>query len=174
MLPGLSLVFSLITTFVIVGNERWQIACRVAGDSDLPHHISFVNSLATPRGGTHVNNISDKIAKRLLDHMESIGKKNDLSFTLGSIKSSLVFIVFGHVPNPSFDSQTKEQLMTPAAVFEKDIPITEKFLKELINGSGIVDVLISAATLKQKSQLARSSKSKQQSKLQLPVKLSGF
>lgn len=51
-------------------NDRWEIAITVS-DSGHFQQVSFVNSIATTKGGTHV---SAALAK-VLDYLENICKK---------------------------------------------------------------------------------------------------
>jgi len=43
-----------------VVNERWEI-CATVGDAGQLSQVSFVNSICTYKGGSHVNYISDQI-----------------------------------------------------------------------------------------------------------------
>lgn len=52
-------------------NDRWEIAV-CASDGHF-QQISFVNSIATTKGGTHINCVTDQIVKHL---QEFIAKKH--------------------------------------------------------------------------------------------------
>lgn len=45
-------------------NNRWQLAVGTSEDGHF-HHVSFVNSINTPRGGTHVNYIADQLSNAI-------------------------------------------------------------------------------------------------------------
>jgi DNA topoisomerase-2 len=52
-------------------NERWEI-CISISDGE-PQQVSFVNSICTIRGGTHVTHASNAFVKAI---MEAVEKKN--------------------------------------------------------------------------------------------------
>ena len=48
------------------------------------------------------------------------------------VRAQLCVFVAGDLVNPTFDSQTKETLMTPAQEFSDSLSLTERFYKEVI------------------------------------------
>ncbi|CAG7852196.1 SubName: Full=Related to DNA topoisomerase II {ECO:0000313/EMBL:CCA67664.1} [Serendipita indica DSM 11827] len=46
-------------------NDRWEVAFTIS-DSGTFQQVSFANSIATIKGGTHVATVADQIAKSLL------------------------------------------------------------------------------------------------------------
>ena len=70
--------------------------------------FSFVNSLTTFRGGTHVNVVADQIARNLVQQINSKHSKVlDQPVTPMQVKSHMWLFVKCLIENPSFDSQTK-------------------------------------------------------------------
>lgn len=65
--------------------------------------VSFVNSIATSKGGTHVSYVSDQIVKALHDRIAK--KYPDLDTRPAHIKNHLFVFVSCLVQNPAFDSQ---------------------------------------------------------------------
>jgi DNA topoisomerase-2 len=114
--------------------ERWEIGAILTRDlhGDAPpdeRHISFVNGIATRRGGKHV----EYITKTVLTEFCAIAKrKAKLDLNNAMLKDSLVWFVNCTIVNPSFDTQTKETLTTPHAKFGSDPVITPKFYDQLI------------------------------------------
>ena len=51
--------------------DRWEVVVSIS-DGQFQQN-SFVNSIATTTGGTHVNHVADQIVKDLVDHVK---KKN--------------------------------------------------------------------------------------------------
>ena len=49
-------------------NERWQIG--ISTSSDKFEHFSFVNGIATPKGGKHVDYITKQITSKLSAHIK--------------------------------------------------------------------------------------------------------
>lgn len=97
-------------------------------------HLSFVNSLWTISGGTHVTRVSNRITKDLSDMSEK-GKKGKISETL--IRNRLHLFLRVTVIDPDFNSQSKEELKTPYSKFGMEITIPESFIKKLYGSSVI-------------------------------------
>ena len=49
-------------------NERWEVA--VAPSDKGYQQVSFVNSIATTKGGRHVDYVTDMVTKQLQEHMK--------------------------------------------------------------------------------------------------------
>ena len=99
---------------------RWEIGAILAShlysdEEELPEdkHISFVNGINTKKGGKHVENVTRKI---LTDFCE-VAKKKKVDIKPGQLKNSVVLFLNSTIVNPSFDSQSKEYLTTPAVEF---------------------------------------------------------
>jgi DNA topoisomerase-2 len=99
---------------------RWEVAAVLANqlyeEDSLPDekHISFVNGIATRKGGKHVDTVSRAV---LGDLCEVAAKKKKLTVKPGQLKDMVVFFVNATIVNPTFDSQTKDCLTTPATKF---------------------------------------------------------
>ena len=59
--------------------DRWEVA--VAASEDGFAQVSFVNSIATSKGGTHVNHVADQVVDRVLEHLKKKHKVQALSLT---------------------------------------------------------------------------------------------
>ena len=99
---------------------RWEIGAILAShlysdEEELPEdkHISFVNGIHTKKGGKHVESVGRKV---LTDFCELANKKK-VDIKPGQLKHSVVLFINSTIVNPSFDSQSKEYLSTPAAEF---------------------------------------------------------
>eukprot|EP01114_Cavostelium_apophysatum_P018499 TRINITY_DN5733_c0_g1_i1.p1 TRINITY_DN5733_c0_g1~~TRINITY_DN5733_c0_g1_i1.p1 ORF type:complete len:1490 (-),score=519.65 TRINITY_DN5733_c0_g1_i1:58-4527(-) len=136
-------------------NPRWQIGVGVSASGQFMQ-VSFVNSINTARGGTHVNYIADQIAKYLLEVVSK--KEKDLQLNVNHIKNQLAVFVNCLIENPAFDSQTKETLTTKISHFGSECVLKKSFLQEIVDKTGIVDYILSWARLKQQAELARKIK----------------
>jgi DNA gyrase subunit B len=78
---------------------------------------SFVNVIATPHGGTHVNGFERAVVRTLNDQLRAtrLLKNGDEPVTKEDVLEGLIAIVSVNVPEPQFEGQTKEVLGTPAA-----------------------------------------------------------
>jgi len=118
---------------------RWEIAAvltRHLHAESLPddRHISFVNGIFTRRGGKHV----DAVARGVLGTFcDGPGKKLDLK--PAQLKDAVTFFVNATITNPSFDSQAKETLTTPAAKFGSVFKVSDAFVTRLAKEGGLLD-----------------------------------
>jgi DNA topoisomerase-2 len=108
--------------------DRWDVGFAVSDGSF--NQVSFVNSIATYSGGTHVNYIADQIVEKLL---AIVNKKNKGGVKLKptQIKNHIFLFVNCHIENPAFTSQTKEQLTTKSSQFGSKPTLSDKFLKQI-------------------------------------------
>ncbi|XP_020212372.1 DNA topoisomerase 2 [Cajanus cajan] len=137
--------------------DRWEI-CASLSDGQF-QQVSFVNSIATIKGGTHVDYVTNQITSFVMNKVNK--KKKDANVKAHNVKNHLWVFVNALIDNPAFDSQTKETLTTRQASFGSKCDIPESMLKEVAN-SGIVDTLLSWADFKQSKDLKKSDGTKTQ------------
>eukprot|EP00945_MAST-04E_sp_MAST-4E-sp1_P003218 g3218.t1 len=146
-------------------NQRWEVGVTTSSDGDF-EQFSFVNSLTTFRGGTHVQLVTDQIAKYLAQQINrQHGKGLDNTITANQVKSHMRVFVNCLIENPSFDSQTKEFLETSARAFGSTCSFSAKFMKDVYDSSGIVERVVSWAKAKQQVNFVSQMKSVNRSKL---------
>jgi DNA topoisomerase-2 len=138
-------------------NERWEVAvaCSEIGFQQ----VSFVNSIATTKGGRHVDYIVDQLVKHLTD---LINKKNKSGTQVKpfQIKSHMWLFINCLVENPTFDSQTKENMTLQAKSFGSKCQMSEDFYKKLTK-SGLLEKIMTWLAFKEKTDLEKAgSKSK--------------
>jgi DNA gyrase subunit B len=77
---------------------------------------SFVNIIATPKGGTHVQGFDRALTKTFNDFLRAKGvlKKNEQDVFKDDIVEGLTAVVTVRMQEPQFEGQTKEVLGTPA------------------------------------------------------------
>lgn len=90
--------------------------------------VSFVNSICTSKGGTHVNYVADQLVGKI---MEAVKKKNK-TFPLKpfQVKNHMWLFINCQVENPAFDSQTKENMTLRASSFGSKCEFSEDFVKK--------------------------------------------
>lgn len=115
-------------------NARWEVAFAVSNGTF--NQVSFVNSIATTAGGSHVKYISDQIVQKLTDELSKKQKGKSAMIKRQEVKNNMFLFINCLVENPAFTSQTKEQLTTTVAKFggkptEKGI-ITDDFIKKIL------------------------------------------
>lgn len=109
-------------------HDRWDIGFAVSDGAF--NQVSFVNSIATYSGGTHVNYIADQIVDKLLAFVTK-KNKGGVKLNKSQIKNHIFLFVNCHIVNPAFTSQTKEQLTTKKSQFGSEVVLSDKFLKAI-------------------------------------------
>ncbi|KAI0013093.1 type II DNA topoisomerase [Xylariaceae sp. FL0662B] len=146
------------TTVILEDNKshpRWEIAFAVSDGSF--QQVSFVNNIATTTGGTHVNYIADQICESLLKTLNR--KKKGHSLKTAHIRNHIFIFINCLIENPSFNSQTKEQMTTKVSQFGSKCPLSEGFLKK-IGQTEAINNIISFADAKADKMLAKSDGNK--------------
>ena len=100
--------------------------------------ISFVNSVETKDGGSHVNNISWQIISYL---REKIKRKYRVDVKPAELKRHMFLFIDCVIINPAFSSQTKEKLITESKDFGCTHKLSEKVLKQILGSEIIQSVL---------------------------------
>ncbi|KAL5065118.1 hypothetical protein RYX36_026855 [Vicia faba] len=131
--------------------DRWEI-CVSLSDGQF-QQVSFLNSIATIKGGTHVDYITNQITAYIMNKVNK--KKKDAHVKAHTVKNHLWVFVNALIDNPAFDSQTKETLTTRQASFGSKCDVPESMLKD-VEKSGIVDTLLSWADFKQSKDLKKT------------------
>ena len=142
-------------------NDRWEIGVGPSSDGAL-QQVSFVNSICTAKGGTHVAYIADQIAARLAAPVKKKNKGEEVK--AAQIKNHLAVYVNALIVNPAFDTQTKETLTTKAKDFGSVCVVSDKMMRQ-IEASGIVDRILTWTRFKQTTELAKKSGGSKRSKL---------
>ncbi|KAL0429245.1 UNVERIFIED_CONTAM: DNA topoisomerase 2 [Sesamum radiatum] len=139
-------------------HDRWQI-CISRSEGQF-QQVSFVNGIATVKGGTHVDYVTNKITSHLVTVIKNKNKKNK-KFDLKphAVKNHLWVFVNALIDNPAFDSQTKETLTLRAASFGSSWDFSSKFLDKVAK-SDIMKNIEEWAEFKQKKDLKKTDGSK--------------
>jgi len=107
-------------------NDNWEITACASPDGTFKQ-VSMVNGICTINGGKHVDYIANKICKDLVKKIN--GKSG--SIKTSHVKSNLWVFINSLIVNPSFSTQTKEELTTPATKFGSKCDLSEDFIKKL-------------------------------------------
>ncbi|XP_014482998.1 PREDICTED: DNA topoisomerase 2 isoform X2 [Dinoponera quadriceps] len=143
-------------------NPRWEVAITLSDKGF--QQMSFVNSIATTKGGRHVDHVTELIVKQLI---ETLKKKNKAGVTIKpfQIKNHLWVFINCLINNPTFDSQTKENMTLQAKSFGSKCAFTDKFITS-VGKIGIVEAVLTWAKFKADSQLQKLGPKSKQRKLQ--------
>jgi DNA topoisomerase II len=107
--------------------------------------VSFVNGVYTMKGGKHVDYIMNQIIKKIVAY---IYQKKKIKVKPVTVKEQLMLFVNTIVENPSFDSQTKNYLNTPAAKFGVKCTVSDKFIDQIVKRLGVMEAAISLTEIK--------------------------
>jgi DNA topoisomerase-2 len=121
-------------------SDRWEVAAVLTRtlfedeDSHDERHVSFANGVNTKKGGKHV----DTVMKHVMGDFCELAKKKKIEIKPSQLKDSVLFFVSATIVNPSFDSQTKEYLTTPASKFGSNFKCSAK-LVEMLSKMGLLE-----------------------------------
>ena len=137
-------------------NDRWNIGVLYLPDNGYDQ-ISYVNCISTFKGGNHVKYVESDIIKKI---EEQILKKNkNIKVKSQNIKENLVFFINSTIINPSFTSQTKEELKTKFNDFGSKCELSDTFIKKILK-TGIAEQVLLYAKLKEESMMKRKTDGK--------------
>lgn len=125
-------------------DERWEYAVAISPTHEFVQ-ISFVNGIATHKGGKHVDYIVGQIVRKLCDYIE---KKKKVKVNVNSIKEQLILFLRCDIENPSFDSQTKDFMNTPSNKFGSSCSVSDSFIEKVAK-MGVMDLACSLTEAKE-------------------------
>ncbi|XP_064549101.1 DNA topoisomerase 2 [Drosophila montana] len=132
--------------------DRWEIAC-CPSDRGF-QQVSFVNSIATTKGGRHVDHVVDNVIKQLIEVLKK-KNKNGISIKPFQVRNHLWIFVNCLIENPTFDSQTKENMTLQAKSFGSKCVLSEKFISN-VSKAGIVESVLAWAKFKAQNDIAKT------------------
>ncbi|KAM9657800.1 DNA topoisomerase 2-alpha [Morphnus guianensis] len=130
-------------------NSRWEV-CLTLSEKGF-QQVSFVNSIATTKGGRHVDYIADQLVTKIIDVVKK-KNKNGVGVKPFQVKNHMWIFVNALIENPTFDSQTKENMTLQAKNFGSTCKLSEKFIKGAV-ACGIVESILNWVKFKAQSQL---------------------
>lgn len=136
-------------------DERWEYAVALSPTHEFMQ-VSFVNGIATFKGGKHVDYIMSQITRKLADYIE---KKKKVKVNLNSIKEQLVLFLRCDIENPAFDSQTKDYMNTPSNKFGSSCTVSDAFIEKVAK-MGVMDLACSLTEAKENKLAKKTDGSK--------------
>lgn len=89
-------------------NDRWEVAVTLSGKGF--KHISFVNSIATTKRGTHVDYVLNMIVEKVMERIKNKKNKSGMNITKECIKNNMWIFINCLIENPTFDSESKKTM----------------------------------------------------------------
>ncbi|KAK3529180.1 hypothetical protein QTP70_019422 [Hemibagrus guttatus] len=148
-------------------SPRWEV-CLAMSEKGF-QQVSFVNSIATTKGGRHTDYVADQIVSKMI---EVVKKKNKGGVIVKpfQVKNHMWLFVNCLIENPSFDSQTKENMTLQQKSFGSTCTLSEKFIKQA-NNCGIVESVMNWVKFKAQTQLNKKCSAVKHSKIKGVPKL---
>uniref|UniRef100_A0A3Q3VN89 DNA topoisomerase 2 n=1 Tax=Mola mola TaxID=94237 RepID=A0A3Q3VN89_MOLML len=148
-------------------NERWEV-CITMSEKGF-QQVSFVNSIATTKGGRHIDYVADQVVGKLI---EVVKKKNKAGVVVKpfQVKNHMWLFVNCLIENPTFDSQTKENMTLQQKSFGSTCPLSDKFIKQATS-SGIVESIMNWVKFKAQTQLNKKCSAVKHTKIKGVPKL---
>jgi DNA topoisomerase II len=135
--------------YIYESQKLWEVA--IAPTDYGYKQVSFVNSVETYEGGTHVDHVLNQIVNYIREY---VNKKHKVDVRPSEIKNHLFIFVNCTVINPIFNTQSKEKLITEQKDFGSAIQLTDKFLSRIVKS----EVVASLIDWLQKKQQAEENK----------------
>lgn len=143
-------------------NDNWEVGLS-SSQNDMFQQASMVNGISTHIGGTHVNFISNQIIKSLGDKINT----KALTIKQSLIKNHLFLFLNCRVPNPSFETQTKENLTTRMSpIITKGVELSDAFIKKIAT-SDIKNDIVNFAALKEFQAAKKSTQNGNKTKIRI-------
>jgi DNA topoisomerase-2 len=136
-------------------NDRWEYAVAMSPTHEFMQ-VSFVNGICTFKGGKHVDYITGQIIRKLCDYIE---KKKKIKVNASAIKEQIILFLRCDVENPSFDSQTKDFMNTPANKFGSSCTVSDAFIEKVAK-MGVMELAMSLTEAKENKLAKKTDGSK--------------
>jgi len=111
--------------------DRWEV-CIIQNPWPFLVDVSFVNNINTYSGGEHVKHIQSQVLQYCRTKVEGIDSRR--------VNAATMLFVNALIEDPSFNSQSKEVLLTVPSAFGSTCELPAKFMG-VLNRNGVMDGL---------------------------------
>jgi DNA topoisomerase-2 len=122
--------------FVYEEAGGWAIA--IAHSDSAFQQTSFVNSVETYMGGTHVEYITNQVTNSLREFFK---KRQKVDVKPGDIRGHLHVFISCSINRPKFSSQTKENMISAVSDWGTSYNVSDKFIRKVTASHVIQSVL---------------------------------
>ena len=138
----------------ISGDKKWEIILTDS-PNQIYEQISFVNGIYTSNGGNH----TDYILQQIIDNVKKMIKNKEIKDSY--IKDNIWLFINSTIINPSFSSQTKEELITSKKNFGFICELSSSFFRKIKNNDiDLIENIKNYLKSKEMYKLAKSDGSK--------------
>ncbi|MBR1888693.1 MAG: DNA topoisomerase (ATP-hydrolyzing) subunit B [Candidatus Methanomethylophilus sp.] len=106
---------------------------------------SFVNTVSTPDGGTHLTGFRTALTKTLNDYGKENNLLKDIVLEGSDTREGLTAIISIRMPDPQFESQTKEKLGSSVAQNAVSTVLAEKLKQYLEENPSVAKIILAKA-----------------------------
>lgn len=138
-------------------SDRWEVIVT-ASDGQF-QQISFVNSICTAKGGTHVDYIANQIVNKVAEALKKRNKNAAAAVKNHLVKQHLWVFINCLINNPAFDSQTKEYMTLKSSAFGSKYIVSDKFMDKIVKSS-ITESIMSFVRFRQDQSLKKTDGAK--------------
>ena len=139
-------------------NGRWEYAVCLAPKDEF-QQVSFVNGIYTSRGGKHVEYIMNQIIRKLCVYIKT---KKKVDVKPNTIKEQLMLFLRCDIDNPSFNSQTKDELGTASTKFGSTCSVSDNFIEKIAK-MGVMNAACALTEVKDNKAAKKTDGSKSKS-----------
>ena len=139
-------------------DARWEYAICLAPKDEF-QQVSFVNGVYTSKGGKHVEYIMNQVIRKLCAYIK-LKKKVDVK--PNTIKEQLMLFLRCDIENPSFNSQTKDELGTASAKFGSSCNVSDGFIEKIAK-MGVMNAACALTQVKEDKAAKKTDGSKSKS-----------
>lgn len=132
--------------YLVDSNSDWKVGITPSNGFD---QVSFINSVETYQGGTHVDFVVNQITTKLREYFK---KKHKVDVKPSDIKSHIRIFISANINRPKFSSQSKENMVSPPSEWKTTWVVSDKFIKSLLK-TEIVQSVLDWVSAKEKAQL---------------------
>lgn len=144
---------------------RWKIGLTLSSSSREHQQTSFVNGIWTSKGGRHVDYILAQVVDRIKAVLGRHPRTKNKVFKPSQIKDNLWIFVDSVIENPSFTSQTKEELTTKISQFGSSCTLDETWVEKFVkythaDGDAFIERMVETLQLDANKSLKKTDGSK--------------
>ena len=117
-----------------------EIAMQWTGDYS-ENVVSFVNTISTPEGGTHLTGFRTALTKCFNDFAKDKPYTKGISFEGSDIREGLTAVVSIKIPEPQFEGQTKSKLGNSIAQIAVSSFLSSKLAEYLLENPKVGEII---------------------------------
>ncbi len=126
-------------------------------DTDSEEVLSFVNTIQTTEGGTHITGLRSALTRVINEYAQKNGMLKDIkgwNLSGEDVREGLVVVMHLKLPEPQFEGQTKTKLGTAAAKTLVETIVSEHLRRFFEENPRIAQIIVQKALTAAKSRMA--------------------